>query len=276
MSRSALKKSVGSALVSVTRSIPLVNRYMYTFSKVYIDAYRHFSYDPAVNGESALIRKIAAHTGKAEDFVFFDIGANVGDWTRDVLSHIPGAHGHVFELCQGTFRNLEKNLSGYDHLTLNNMAVSDKDGTIEYKYFGENFGSNTTVMGNTYFSSPHEILTAEVVTGASYCQKNDIDHIHLLKIDTEGAEYYVLKGWEDMFARKAVDIIQFEYGYTHADTGVVMRDFFKFFEDLGYIVGRLEPTGVRFKAFEYSDNDFKSGPNYVACLPAFKDWLGRF
>jgi hypothetical protein len=43
-----------------------------------------------------------------------------------------------------------------------------------------------------------------------------------------------------------------------------MKDFFKFFESLGYEVGVLKPAGVIFQSFHYRLNDFDSGPNYVA------------
>lgn len=251
---------------------------MYTFSKVYIDSYRNFSYDAAINGENALIAKIAANFVSHDDkkFIFFDIGANVGDWTNFTVSRFKAYQGHLFELSQATHKNLKARFTNNPDVTVNNIAASDHDGFIEYKYYGENFGSNTTLMDSSYFIRPHEILKAEAITGTTYCKKHDIEHINFIKIDVEGADFSVLNGFKDYFDQKKIDVVQFEYGYTHADAGIVMRNFFNFFQSRGYLIGRLVPKGVQFKDFEYTDNDFKSGPNYVACLPEFRNLLERF
>ena len=271
---SQLKKFAIQGLVGVIRPIPFINRAIYGFSRAYIDGYRYFTYDFTINGEKALIEKVATHFG--DRFVFLDVGANVGDWTNFIASRFSHFSGHLFEMSEATYKNLEKRFGNDKRITLNKMAVSDKDGTIEYRFYGENFGSNTTLQQSSYFKRPSEILTAAAITGDSYCSRNNIKHVNFLKIDTEGADFSVISGFESYFHDKKVDIVQFEYGYTNGDVGIVMRNFFDFFQARGYIVGRLEPKGVRFKEFEYTDNDFKSGPNYVACLPEFRQLLEKF
>jgi hypothetical protein len=69
-----------------------------------------------------------------------------------------------------------------------------------------------------------------------------------------------------MLKQHKIKVIQFEYGYVNADLNFLMKDFFKFFDDLGYEVGVLKPNGVIFKKFEYKLNSFESGPNFVAIL----------
>ena len=43
-----------------------------------------------------------------------------------------------------------------------------------------------------------------------------------------------------------------------------MRDFYGYFESLGYIVGRVQKGEITFGEWTYKHNDFNSGPNYVA------------
>jgi len=60
-----------------------------------------------------------------------------------------------------------------------------------------------------------------------------------------------------------IDVIQFEYGKVNIITHFLLRDFYEFLEPRGYLVGRLFPDFVDFRAYALEDEDF-SGPNYVA------------
>ena len=276
MSNSSVKEKVMLAGLRAIRSVPALNRIVYTASLNYIDEYRHFSYDPAVNGEQVIIKTIAKHNSK-DPFVFFDVGANIGEWTSFCLSQFKqDMEGHLFELSSETYETLKDRLAGSNNLTLNNIGLSDKNANISYKNYGRDNGSNTIIMDADYHKKPYETCHASIIKGDEYCNEKHIHRINYLKVDTEGADYSVLLGFEKRFDAKSIDIVQFEYGYTHADAKTLMRDFFQFFEEHGYIVGRLSPRGVVFKNFEYTDNDFKSGPNYIACLPEYKVMLEKF
>jgi hypothetical protein len=62
-----------------------------------------------------------------------------------------------------------------------------------------------------------------------FCAKNNINRIHLLKIDVEGNEYNVLRGAEQMLNHDQIDFIQFEFGGCNIDSRV-------FFQDLYYLL----------------------------------------
>lgn len=270
----SMKNKVARNVCQMMRNVPVVNKALFTFSNMYIDEYRHFSYDAEENGEKDIVRTLAK-VG-TQNPVFFDVGANVGDWTGFVASQFPEFTAHLFELSRTTYQDLQARYAANGNIKVNNVALSDKAGTIEYVDFGKNDGGNTILLNANYHKKDSRLVQANAMRGDDYCTENGVKHIHFLKIDTEGAEYFVLKGFEEMLKNKAVDIVQFEYGYTHADAKTLMKDFFALFESCGYSVGRLHKGGVTFKSFSYSDNDFKSGPNYVACLPKYKDILQKF
>lgn len=269
-----LKQKIIDGFVEALAETPYLNRKLYTFSNLYIDRFRNYSYDFSENGEQRVIDAFSRACGSG--VTFFDVGANVGEWTRYFVTKIPEGRGHLFELTPRTYQRLKENHGKNPALSINNFALSDKNGPVSFINYGEGDGGNTMLTGADYHRKDHSIETAQAETGDSYCDRKEINRIHFLKIDTEGVEYSVLKGLEKMIAAQKVDVIQFEYGYTHGDAGTLMRDFFTFFEKHGYCVGRLTKKGVVFKSFEYSDNDFKSGPNYVACLPVWKSVLARF
>lgn len=270
----SFKERIAKRLCLLLRKIPILNNTLFTLSKIYIDEYRYFSYDPDVNGEKKIIKKLSQTiTGKP---IIFDVGANVGDWTDYADSLFEDYKAHLFELSKATCQTLEDRFSGNKKTVINNLALSDKNGQIEYVDYGKNDGGNTLLLNANYHKKKSSVAHARAIKGDDYCAERNIDRINYLKIDTEGAEYLVLKGFEELLQNHAIDIVQFEYGYTHADAKTLMKDFFEFFESNEYIVGRLSKKGVQFKTFSYADNDFKSGPNYIACLPKFKDTLQKF
>jgi len=234
----------------------------YILSKEYIKWYEGFSYNFTSNGEKHLIGVLA----KEPMEVIFDVGANIGEWTQMAIQSFQGATIHSFELSDLTFPVLTHNLRNEDRVQLNNCGLSNETKEIVYKDYGENSGVNT-IIPNAEFHDRDIVPTmrkAKVVAGDQYCLEHKIHTIDFLKIDVEGAEHLVLEGFSQMLRANAIKVIQFEYGYTHADAKFLIKDFYDLFEKYGYVVGPLKPTGVLFRDFVYALNDFNSGPNYVA------------
>jgi FkbM family methyltransferase len=227
-----------------------------------------------VNGERELLRKAGVvFKGKLN---FVDAGANVGDWTNEAILSTSDYKGHLFEISSSNVESLKRRFRSDENLLINRVALSDTTGTLHYQDYGDKHKWNTTIVSTEYHKKNFELKSASAITGDEYCQIHGIDQINLLKIDVEGAEYSVLQGFTRMLASQSVDIIQFEYGYISGDAHTLMRDFFLFFEKFGYSIGPLRKNGVQFKNFDYQDNEFKSGPNYVAATEQYIAPLRHF
>src|SRR5581483_6476101 len=207
------------------------------------DSRNRNSYDFANNGESDLIRKVAGLNPK----IVFDVGANIGEWSLAAREYFPDAVIHCFELAEGTFKTLQGKLRD-GQFVLNNVGLSDRPGTFEYKDYGENSQLNTIVLDATFHDRdiPPTIVRAALTTGHDYCKSRSIDYIDFLKLDVEGAEHLVLKGFSDLLERKAIRAVQFEYGYTNGDSKFLMRDFYKLFHGYGYLVARVQKGPLLF------------------------------
>jgi FkbM family methyltransferase len=227
----------------------------------YLDSYNGFSYDFNKNGEKDLIEKFCA----LSPATIFDVGANLGEWTRLALSNFSKATVHSFEISEINYLSLTKNIQN-ERFFPNNLGLSNQKGRATYKDYGENSGLNTLILSSMYHDShvPSRLLSAELNTGDDYCESVGINFIDFLKIDVEGAEHLVLSGFSKMLKSKLVRLIQFEYGYTSGDSKFLMRDFYEYFKSFGYITGRLKKGSITFDAWSYELNEFKSGPNYVA------------
>ena len=111
-----------------------------------------------------------------------------------------------------------------------------------------------------------EIKPIRLETGDAYCATKGIDRIDLLKIDVEGAEHMVLRGFEQMLQHGAIRAVQFEYGNINFESRFLLRDFWEFFTKRGFVLGPVMPRGVRFKAYQTQDESMPSPPNYLAVL----------
>jgi hypothetical protein len=86
--------------------------------------------------------------------------------------------------------------------------------------------------------------------------------IDLLKIDVEGHEAEVLRGFQ-MLKSLAPKIIQFEYGPTFFPSRHTLQEVYNILGPIGYEIGRLYPRKVDFKAYAIPDENLRMG-NYIA------------
>ena len=227
-----------------------------------------FSYNFEQNGEKWIQNAVDGLDFK----VFFDVGANIGNWTREARSIHSNTKFHCFELSKETYDTLKKNINLSD-VILNNIGLSNISGDVEYKDYGNNSGGNTLLTNSVFHDKRKKpkIRYGKVVKGDDYCEINGIHFIDFLKIDVEGVEHLVLEGFSEMLSKGNIRIIQFEYGYTNGDTKFLMRDFYYLFNENKYIVGKLMLDSVDFMEWNYNLNDFTSGPNFIAIKESDKE-----
>jgi FkbM family methyltransferase len=210
------------------------------------------------NGELQIIKNFISQQN-----VVFDLGANVGEWSRSVLSVHPTATIHLFEPIPSYYAHL---LSSFNQLIeskqvfVNNCAISDS--TIKRYFY---FYSDCSKLSTFYRRFPSieerlaikepEVLLMNPVTLDSYCEANSIDHIHFLKIDVEGAEFEAMKSADGLLTEGKIDFIQFEYGGTWLEADTRLQDAFDFLVSKDYSLSKITSTGL--KALEHFSPDFE-------------------
>lgn len=204
------------------------------------------------SGEEGVLDYLKKTFNSSEKFVIFDVGANVGGYTNMVLECLGSkAQIHAFEPSLRTFEMLQKNVNS-DIVKLNNIGCSDKNQTMSL-YSDKNGSSLASVYNrslNYYGISMKESEQSKFIRIDEYCQKNNIEHIHLLKLDIEGHELFALKGAQEMIDNNNIDLIQFEFGGCNIDSKTYFRDFYNFFHDK-YDIYRILQKGL-YKIDQYS------------------------
>lgn len=254
-------KNIIKAVLSLINRIPAVSPALDKVCMYFHRLHENHNYEHDSNGERWLMDALAKK-GKLD--LCFDVGANRGDWVSLVLERNPSAKIHCFEACPPTYAKLANRLSGDDRVILNNIGLSDQFGKIQMNYCAEQDGLSS--MFEVICSKNVETVSAEMIPAANYCIDNAISHIDFLKVDVEGADYLVMKGFADLLKPESIKLVQFEYGLVSIVTKFMLKDFHEYFESRGYVVGKLFPDHVRFRKYRFEDEDFL-GPNYIAAAP---------
>ena len=224
--------------------------------------YENLSYDFAVNGERRVLEQVAR---AAEPRVVFDVGANVGDWTRLAAEFFDGAAIHAFEIVPDTHAKLAAAVAHLPSVRTHAVGLSDMAAETVVNYVPGGSGVASMVDGFTeeFFGVQTQQVQARVAVGDTFCQEHAITAIDVLKLDVEGHEYEVLSGFAGMLAAGAIAVVQFEYGYVNILTRHLLRDFHRLLEDAGMAVGKIYPDHVDFRSYRFEHEDFL-GPNYLA------------
>lgn len=177
-----------------------------------------------VSGEKKAMQYVKDNTAKNR--IIFDVGANIGNYTRNLNTVMSGVI-YAFEPSPQTFALLKDNLAGNANIQLNNVGLSDKVCTMPlfsdtptsgitsvYNRRLKHFNLNVTNQGEAHFT-----------TLDKYCNEHNIDHIDFLKMDVEGHELAVLNGASEMLEKNAIDYIQFEFGGCNIDSHTFFQDF---------------------------------------------------
>lgn len=234
--------------------------------------------DMARNGELALLERLPTlFAGRPA--VVFDVGANLGDWTRSAHRRLaPGSTIYAFEPVASVYAELQPKLAALEpgtRVVATNAALSDRDGCAEIWMYG----GGASALHDRSFAAlagvPARREEVRLVCGDTFCREHSIERIGFLKIDVEGHELAVFRGFAGMLAKGRVDALQFEYGGTWIDARSWLRDAFELLQGHGYALGKLFRGGVHWypryavnlETFQYA--------NYVAVRPPWQESLSR-
>jgi FkbM family methyltransferase len=187
------------------------------------------------SGESFVLNHLFSTIFKVPPLVVFDVGANIGDYAEHVISRLSpdNLRLYCFEPSASTFATLTNRLSGHQGIHLSNVALGSKEGKLTL--YSNAPGSGVASVYNRrldHFGVTMENTeTVKVSTIDAFCDNNNIDFIHLLKLDVEGHELEVLKGTQLLLARNGVGAIQFEFGGCNIDSRTFFQDFYYLLND---------------------------------------------
>ena len=190
-------------------------------------------------------------------YCIFDVGANKGQYLNLLYNELLNRDFKIysFEPSKYTFDILVKNSPNSSKVILNNIAFGKENGKfiLYSNEKGSGLASLTKRKLNHFNIEFNESEEIQLTTLDDYCSQNNINHIHLLKLDVEGHELDVLEGSAKMFTNKSIDIVSFEFGGCNIDTRSFFQDYFYFFREQKMKIYRITPSGYLFPIEKYKE-----------------------
>lgn len=190
----------------------------------------------------------------AEPMLVLDIGANKGQWSRQLLQTAPAAlrnpeklQLHAFEPVPATREVYSHNLAetpGNECATLHPLAMSDSVGTAEIAIWSATAGTNTLAFDDSSVGKAKDVLTINTTTLDTFLREHKMDAVALVKIDAEGHDYLVMQGGRESLQAGIIDVIQFEYSHRWIYARQFLRDVFRLIEDLPYELYRIRDDSL--------------------------------
>ncbi len=212
--------------------------------------------------QQEIIKKIKNEFKNKKSIVMIDVGSHKGEYISSLKKHFNFEKVYGFEPNKDVFKILYKNFSS-NNTQLYNVGISNKSGEI---VFNKNIDSTSSSINNLNEKSKYykkkffflnflnsKKITSQVVIKVlrldEFIISNNINKIDLLKIDTEGFEYNVIKSLGSKIYN--VKLVHFEH---HFDDMIIknykISDIHNYLIENGFI--KIFKIKMKFrKSFEY-------------------------
>lgn len=200
-------------------------------------------------------------------YVALDIGANIGLQSIR-MSQCCGDEGRVlaFEPLNYLQQKFTKNivLNNCTNIKLFPFALSDNETVSEININESNWNQGTFSLNQTNSGNTSQQLTVKIAD--TIINIEQLNALHLVKIDVEGFEYHVLRGLKATLKKHRPRII-FEYDSNYwAATNQQIADCYHFLIELGYALYQITQVGC-----ELIKNAASITDGNLFCLPINND-----
>ena len=159
--------------------------------------------------------------------VIFDIGAFKGDWSREVKHHFPEAKCFLFEANSAYATDLVN--TGLDFF---NVTLSEP-GKSSVRFYNAGATGNSYYKENTVIFDNSSSVELPCTTLDKIINQYKLPIPNFLKIDTQGSEIDILKGFQNLtmvdFVLIECPIIQYNHGAPN------IHDYLTYFKKFNFI-----------------------------------------
>jgi FkbM family methyltransferase len=233
-----------------------------------LDAYMNFlmGKGSGTGWDLAHETEIAASLIHRDVPVLFDVGANIGDWSKGMLARVPRARIFLFEpapACQERIRSLN-----LPNALLIPNAVGERPGKTLLHFSSSLDGSASLhARGDSYFRGlDYKAMEVEVVTLDQVMEQHGIEFVDFVKMDIEGHEFSALQGAGQSLKARRIGALSFEFGSGNINSRTFFRDFWNLLTSYNFKLWRVTPAGRLLPIEDYYEDCeyFRGVSNYIA------------
>ena len=198
--------------------------------------------------------------------LLLDIGGNRGAYAKEFLRRFPDGIVHIFEPSPHNIIILKDAFAANPRVSVAGFALSDAPG--RFALYSDAPGSGLASLSQRRLShfgiEMNEEAEVDVIRFDEYWREcaHSLPEIDYVKIDVEGHELSVLKGFGELL--ESVKLIQFEFGGCNIDTRTFFQDFWYFFCSRNFSIYRITPCGPAIVSRYMEIDEFFAATNFVA------------
>lgn len=188
----------------------------------------------------------------AGPIIVFDVGANVGNYSHELLNLRPDFRLVAFEPSSKAFNSLKNRFVNHPNVNLVNAGLGNKEESADLHFDKAGSGLASLTKRNLVHIDVgfNEFEVVSVLRGEDWVKKNNIAPT-FVKIDVEGHELDVLLGFGELL--NSISLIQFEFGGCNIDSRTYMKDFWILLSPL-FDIYRITPNGHQIIS-QYTENE---------------------
>lgn len=147
--------------------------------------------------------------------VIYDVGANRGLTIDRFLEFFPDSRIVAFEPYPPMVQEIKLKYKDNANVTIDNSGISNIKGELLF-YVNKSVDTSSFLSSKlTGLNSDPQVknmeqITVPVKTIEDSFKENNLEHIHILKLDIQGSELNALKGAERLLIDKKIDIVYTE------------------------------------------------------------------
>lgn len=219
-----------------------------------------------ISGEKNFIEKQLSNLIGGDPQIIFDVGANIGLYSKMLSERFPNSSIYCFEPNPNCIKSLNSNTPS--SCKVFNFGLGDETGELILYDKANSHGSSHASLYKEALDDFHGCdsvkVPVKIIKLDDFAMENGIDKIDFLKIDTEGHELEVLKGAKNLIEDRRVQCIQFEFNSLHIYSRVFLHDFANFLEN--YTLYRLLPNGLNKVDLQSTNAEIFAFQNIVCLL----------
>lgn len=186
--------------------------------------------------------------------LIIDVGANQGQTILKMKKLFRACTIHAFEPSPSTFKTLTKSTLGMRDVFLWNLGLGAECGSLLLNDNSCDDMSSFLELGDQGWGVVTGKTSVNVMSFDEFLIKQEIEFVDLLKIDTQGFEFEVLKGCSETLRSGKINLIYFEVNFTSIYKELPsFSELFDFCIQSGYELVAMYPSQIRHEKAAWTD-----------------------
>lgn len=161
-----------------------------------------------------------------------DIGANHGNWTRNVLKYFPSANYSLFEPQHWLQKSIQDVLDTNQNVQFYALGVGSQNGSFKFTIVDRDDSCSFSHSEEYAIERGFKQLDVPVVTLNDFITQKALATPDLIKIDAEGIDLEVLKGASAFLGKTEIFLV--EAGVVSKKNPNSISSVIKFMDESGY------------------------------------------